>query len=42
MDGTSANFEEQYSQGKKYQEYMQSRNPLTEEQMKKVKVMKAV
>lgn len=42
MDSTSANFEEQYSQGKKYQEYMQPKNPLTEEQMKKVKVVKAV
>ena len=42
MDGTSANFEEQYSQGKKYQEYMQPKNPLTEEQMKKVKMIKAV
>ena len=42
MDGTSANFEEQYSQGRRYQEYMQPKNPLTGEQMKKVEPVKSL
>lgn len=42
MDGKSANLDEQYSQGKKYLEYMQSKNPLTEEQKRKVETTNGV